>query len=223
MKNKHKPKSSDFSESTKKIILHQVSYYLKDIRPETTYWKGKHTWAEMVDFRNDFNLKKLKSGFSMNDQKCILKWGGINRFTHFELMKEGLNELDAKILSFDTYSRISSLSKLFSFYDSGKYFILDARVALVINHFIRKEKTGDLSIPFKPHNSKGNRVKSALRRFQGAAMFEDLGQAYLAYNSLVLSIFEDTSIPNGLPNKPEIIEMAIFSIADEIVTEYSKK
>jgi hypothetical protein len=107
---------------------------------------------------------------------------------------------------------------LFSFYDPNKFFILDARVALTINHLICTENTGDHCIPFKPSKSKGKKVKSALERFQGEAMFDDLGQAYLAYNSLVLSIFQNISIPNGLPNKPEIIEMAIFSIADEIVS-----
>jgi hypothetical protein len=112
---------------------------------------------------------------------------------------------------------------LFSFYDPNKFFILDARVALTINHLICKENTGDLCIPFKPSKSKGKKVRSALERYQGEAMFDDLGQAYLAYNSLVLSIFQNISIPNGLPKKPEIIEMAIFSIADKIVSEALKK
>ena len=214
----NKSKSYNFSNVTEKVILNEVKKYLRFIGPETPYWKGEQTWGEMVDFRNDFNLRKSESGFSKNDQKCILKWGGINRFSHFELMKEGLKELHDNNLSFDTYSRISSLSKLFSFYNPDKFFILDARVALTINQLICQENTGDLCIPFKPNKSKGKKVKSALERFQGEAMFDDLGQAYLAYNSLVLSIFQNISIPNGLPKKPEIIEMAIFSIADKIVS-----
>lgn len=211
-------KSSSFSKSTEKVVLDQVRGCLKNIRPDTLYWKGKHTWEEMVNFRNDFTLRKSESGFSKNDQKIILKWGGINRFTHFELMRGGLKELHNNNLSFDTYSRISSLSKLFSFYNPDKFFILDARVALTINHLICKENTGDLCIPFKPSKSKGKKVKSALEKFQVEAMFDDLGQAYLAYNSLVLSIFNKISIPNGLPKKPEIIEMAIFSIAERILS-----
>lgn len=219
----NKGKSSNFSKGTEKIILHQVRDFLKNIKPETPYWKGKHTWEEMVNFRNDFSLRKSESGFSKNDQKIILKWGGINRFTHFELMRGGLKELHNNNLSFDTYSRISSLSKLFSFYNPDKFFILDARVALTINHLICIENTGDLCIPFKANRSKGKRVKSALESFQREAMFDDLGQAYLAYNSLVLSIFRNISIPNGLPKKPEIIEMAIFSIAGKIVSGDKKK
>lgn len=218
-----KSKSRNFSKSTEKVILNQVRNCLKNISPESLYWKGKLTWEKMVDFRNDLSLKKSESGFSENDQSCILKWGGINRFTHFELMEEGLKELSDNNLSFNTYSRISSLSKLFSFYDPNKFFILDARVALTINHLICKENTGDLCIPFKPNKSKGKKVRSALERYQGEAMFDDLGQAYLAYNSLVLTIFQNISIPNGLPKKPEIIEMAIFSIADKIVSEALKK
>jgi hypothetical protein len=212
-----------FSKRTEKAVIVHINNYLKDIYPHTPYWKGKHTWEKMVDFRNDLSLKKSKSGFSKDHQKCILKWGGINRFTHFELMEGGLKELYDNNLSFNTYSRISSLSKLFSFYDPNKFFILDARVALTINHLICKENTGDLCIPFKPSKSKGKKVRSALERYQGEAMFDDLGQAYLAYNSLVLSIFQNISFPNGLPKKPEIIEMAIFSIADKIVSEALKK
>lgn len=212
------PKSSSFSKSTEKVILKQVKSFLNQISPETTYWKGKHTWGEMVEFRGAFTKSKSKDGFGERYQIEILKWGGINRFTHFELMKGGLKELHENNLSFHTYSRISSLSKLFSFYNPDKFFILDARVALTINHLICKENTGDLCIPFKPSKSKGKKVKAALDRFQGEAMFDDLGQAYLAYNSLILSIFQNISIPNGLPKKPEIIEMAIFSIADQIVS-----
>jgi hypothetical protein len=211
-----------YSKKTVGIIGKQVSDYLFKIQPDTLYWKGKHTWGKMVDFRKDLGLKKSKSGFSENDQSCILKWGGINRFTHFELMEGGLKELSDNNLSFNTYSRISSLSKLFSFYNPNKFFILDARVALTVNHLICKENSGDLYIPFNPKKSKGKKVKSALESFQGEAMFDDLGQAYLAYNSLVLSIFQNISIPNGLPKKPEIIEMAIFSMAERISESYLK-
>ena len=133
-------------------------------------------------------------------------------------MKDSLVQLKDGMLSYSVYSNISSMSKLFSFHNPKKYFILDARVALTINFFISENKTGDLMIPFKPNKSKGKKVQAALERFQGEAMFDDLGQAYLAYNSLVLSIFNNISIPNGLPNKPEIIEMAFFSIADQIVS-----
>lgn len=47
-----------------------------------------------------------------------------------------------------------------------------------------------------------------------------MGQAYIAYNSLILSIFKDIFIPNLLSQKPEIIEMAIFSIAKDISTGF---
>ena len=135
-------------------------------------------------------------------------------------MSNGLMELSENNLSYNTYSRISSLSKLFSFYDPGKYFILDSRVALTINYLICKHETGDLYIPFKPYKSKGNKVKIALEKYNGEVMFVNLGQAYIAYNSLILSIFKDIFIPNLLPEKPEIIEMAIFSIAKDISTGF---
>ena len=212
-----------FSKKTESVILTEVNNYLRDILPETPYWKGKHTWTEMVTFRSDLSDRKLKSGFSKKDQEYILKWGGINRFKHYELLKNGLEQLSENKITYEVYSRISSMSKLFSFYDPSRYFILDARVALTINHLICERKTDDNYIPFNPSKSKGNKVKIALQWFEGEKKFDNLGSAYLAYNSLLLSIYKNIIIPNELPKKPEIIEMAIFSIADKIAPKYSIK
>jgi hypothetical protein len=209
-----------FSKRTENAVIDDLNKYLKDIYPHTPYWKAKHTWAEMVQFRNDFSKKKIKSGFIDDHQSCILKWGGIYRFNHYGLLKDALQELNQNRINSDVINRISSMLKLFSFYDPSCYFILDARVALAINHLIKERKTNDLFIPFNPSKSKGGKVRSALFRFNEEDKFQDLGAAYLSYNALVLSVFNNITIPNGLPKKPEIIEMALFSMAEGISESY---
>ena len=212
-----------FSKKTETLLAEKLETYLKKINPDTPYWKGKHTWGEMVKFRQQINDRKIKSGFTDTDQDCILKWGGINNFNSYHLLKIGLIELNERELSYNQYSRISSMSKLFSFYNPNSYFILDARVALTINHFINLKNTGDLFIPFNPIKSKGGKVKSLLNKYYNSNnKFENIGIAYLAYNDLILRIFKSVAIPNKLPKKPEIIEMAIFSLADDIVKKSLK-
>lgn len=205
------------------ILTKEVHNYLKKINPDTPYWKGNHNWDGMVKFRQQISERKSKSGFKNTDQDCILKWGGINNFNSYELLKVGLIELNKRDLSYSQYSRISSMSKLFSFYNPNSYFILDARVALTINHFIKLKNTGDLFIPFNPSKSKGGKVKNLLNKYYNSNnKFENMGIAYLAYNDLILRIFKSVTIPNKLPKRPEIIEMAIFSIADGIVKKNLK-
>ena len=212
-----------FSKKTETLLAEKLETYLKKINPDTPYWKGKHTWGEMVKFRQQINDRKIKSGFTDTDQDCILKWGGINNFNSYHLLKIGLIELNERELSYNQYSRISSMSKLFSFYNPNSYFILDARVTLTINHFINLKNTGDLFIPFNPIKSKGGKVKSLLNKYYNSNnKFENIGIAYLAYNDLILRIFKSVAIPNKLPKKPEIIEMAIFSLADDIVKKSLK-
>jgi hypothetical protein len=206
-----------FSKNTERVVLSEVTKYLKNISPDSRYWKGKHSWAEMVYFRSAMSKRKSKFGFSKSDQIEVLRWGGINRFNQFELMKEGLTSLTK---GEEVFSRISSMSKLFSFYNPNLYFILDARVALTINHLISLKNTKDKFIPFTPSKSRGEKVKKALIQLTSNNNYNDIGIAYVAYNSLILSIFNQITIPNGLPQKPEIIEMALFSMAEGIAEIY---
>jgi hypothetical protein len=209
------------STKLEKALVSEVGRYLTKIEPEMPYWKGKHSWAGMVEFRRKFSERRSGSGFQKADQQSILKWGGINRFVHFELLRTGLDQLKQGQLHGAIHSRISSMSKLFSFYDPDKYFILDARVALTINHLIKKHRTGDPAIPFHPSRSKGSLVRAALLLTKAQVTYKDMGVAYLDYNSLVLSTFKAMKVPERLPQKPEIIEMALFSMALEIAESYT--
>ena len=50
-----------FSKKTETLLAEKLETYLKKINPDTPYWKGKHTWGEMVKFRQQINDRKIKS------------------------------------------------------------------------------------------------------------------------------------------------------------------
>jgi hypothetical protein len=205
-----------FTQKIENILSKEVSSFLTKINPTTPYWKGNHSWQDIIKLREQIHSRRNKNGFKETDQKFILKWGGIHNFSSYGLLQSALKELSNESLTYENYSRISSMSKLFSFYTPEKYFILDARVSLTINHFISTKNTGDLLIPFQPSKSKGGKVKSALIKLRNKKHeYENIGQAYLAYNDLVLRIFKNINIPNKLPPKPELVEMVLFSLAPD--------
>jgi hypothetical protein len=208
-----------FSNKIEKTLVKKVASYLNKITPDSVYWKGEHTWQEMVNFRKEISNRRNKNGFSKSDQISILTWGGIYKFSSYSFLPSGLEELNNGKLTYQYYSRISSMSKLFSFHSPDRYFILDARVALSINHIITNENTGDRLIPFNPAKSKGGQVRNSLAKLRNKNNeYENLGVAYIAYNDLILRIFQSITIPNKLPKRPELVEMVLFSMA----TEYYK-
>lgn len=190
-----------------------VSNYLKNIEADTYYWNGKMTWMETINFRIEINKQIKKSSYGANQISEVMCWGGIRNFRDNDHLPTAINELQNKKLRHKTYSRISSFSKLFSFYDPQNYFILDARVSLVLNSFFIKIGKSEYVLPFN-HRS----AQSALARVQLSKLkkikssFINIGEAYIEYNHLILKIFKSVNIPKRLPKRPEIIEMALFSM-----------
>jgi hypothetical protein len=205
-----------FSKKIEKALAKKVNLYLKKTSPDSVYWKGENTWEGMVSYRKEISNRKNQNGFSKSDQISILNWGGIYNFSSYSFLPSGLEQLKNCKLTHSNYSRISSMSKLFSFHSPDKYFILDARVALTINHIITDENTGDRLIPFNPAKSKGGQVRNALTKLRNKNNeYENLGVAYIAYNELILRVFKSIKVPNKLPNRPELVEMVLFSMAIE--------
>lgn len=144
-------------------------------------------------------------------------WGGIRNFRDNEHLPMAINELQNKKLKYKTYSRISSFSKLFSFYKPKIYFILDSRVSLVLNTFFLEIDKSEYIIPFNQRSARGKKVRSGLSNFKiKESIFNDIGIAYLHYNQLIIEVFKKSKIPNDLPECPEVIEMAIFSMYKEL-------
>lgn len=191
----------------------RVSNYLKDIQPDTYYWNGKMTWKETVSFRKTVSSQIKKSTYGVNEISKVMCWGGIRNFRDNNYIPIAIKELKNNKLKYNTYRRISSFSKLFSFYNPEIYFILDSRVSLVLNNFFKEIDKLEYIIPFNHRSAQGISARNRLIIFKiNKSMFNDIGEAYIEYNQLILRIFNKIIIPNNLPDRPEIIEMALFSM-----------
>jgi hypothetical protein len=191
----------------------RVSNYLKDIKPNTYYWNGKMTWIETIKHRDTISRQIKKYSYGATEISKIMCWGGIRNFRDNGHLPVALMELKNNNLKYKTYSRISSFSKLFSFFKPEKYFILDSRVSLVLNSFFEEIDKPEYFIPFNQRSAQGKKVRKKLLNFRiHESMFDNIGIAYLHYNHLIIDLFKKINIPNNLPKCPEIIEMALFSM-----------
>lgn len=212
----------EFEKNVVSIIADEVSTYLINNDPKVSYWKGnKGNWNDMVGFRSETSNKIEKAKQKKEKDvhyKVILNWGGIRSFNKYDIIPQSITKIEKGIVDFDTYSRISSMSKIFSFYKPSQYFILDSRVSLVINTILIKNKIKNNFIHFPPYRAAGNSVKIGLEKYKSMpTQFSNMGETYIAYNKLILDVFKKIGkLPNGYINKPEIVEMVLFTMVDSI-------
>ena len=210
----------EFEKNVVSIIAGEVSSYLSKNDPKAHYWKGKNgNWNDMVKYRSGISSKIeiAKQKKEKNEHyKVILNWGGIRGFKAYDIIPLSIIKIEKDIVEVDTYSRISSMSKIFSFYKPSQYFILDSRVSLVINTILIKNKIKNNYIHFPPYRAAGNSVKIGLKKYKSMpTQFSNMGETYIAYNKLILDVFKKIGkLPNGYINKPEIVEMALFTMID---------
>lgn len=210
----------EFEKNVVLIIAGEVSSYLSKNDPKAPYWKGKNgNWNDMVKYRSGISSKIeiAKQKKEKNEHyKVILNWGGIRGFRAYDIIPLSITKIEKDIVEFDTYSRISSMSKIFSFYKPSQYFILDSRVSLVINTILIKNKIKNNFIHFPPYRAAGNSVKIGLKKYKSMpTQFSNMGETYIAYNKLILDVFKKIEkLPNGYINKPEIVEMVLFTMIE---------
>ena len=210
----------EFEKNVVSIIAGEVSSYLINNGPKVPYWKGNNgNWNDMVKYRSGISSKieKATQIEEKNEQyKAILNWGGIRGFRAYDIIPLSITKIEKRIVDFDTYSRISSMSKIFSFYKPSQYFILDSRVSLVINTILIKNKIKNNFIHFPPYRAAGNSVKIGLEKYKAMpTKFSNMGETYIAYNKLILDVFKKIEkLPNGYINKPEIVEMVLFTMIE---------
>jgi hypothetical protein len=214
---------NDINSFSNFICNNFLKQILDDLDPNQKYWKGK-SWKETIKFRSDNTLLDYNDKASVDK---VLHWGGIYRFKDYSNVSSAFKELENKNFSVSTLERISSYSKLFSFYDSSKYFILDARVAFSLNCFLLSysqsaEKLPYSLIDFKFKSKSRNKfIKSKSELFGSFPKNKSI--PYHEYNDLVLHLYNHPICQKTLSkdyllelNTPEIIEMIIFKYVEEI-------
>jgi hypothetical protein len=118
--------NKSFSDFAYSICLKQI---IDKLDLNQKYWKGK-SWFETLELRRNNPIKNFNDKTQIDK---VLYWGGIYRFKDHRNINDAFTNLQNNNISEHTLNRISSYSKLFSFYNSDKYFILDARVAFSLN------------------------------------------------------------------------------------------
>ncbi len=101
----------------------------------SNYYKNKYLKLNLKEKLRDFD--------NLSTQYWVIQnWGGIKSFKRTkkndEKIREFYGELKRRKLSRNSFSTISSLSKISSFYDCHNYFIYDARAIFALNWIIFK-------------------------------------------------------------------------------------
>ncbi|WP_281226324.1 hypothetical protein [Flavobacterium aquiphilum] len=194
-------------------------------------------------FSRNIRLKELiktktKGSYKLTDLNfwIINKWGGIQTFkqneNNLKKIETFSNQLAKSKLTKDTFSTISSLSKVSSFIEPDNYVIYDSRVIYAINWLIMTTKpTGLKYFPMPTGRNKKlvdfdiNTIihLTHLESYQnGEEIFYKHSVAYFEFCELIKTlsktVFDDQTI------KPYYLEMLLFTIADnEIFRELIKR
>lgn len=206
-----------FHEPFLNILVKFFERRLANLDLNSPYWKGM-SWQETIDYRRS---GKISSQSSPEALSRVLQWGGIYKFSNWELYRNGLQILDkGGVLDERMYSRLSSLSKLFSFTNPDKYFILDTRVTFTLNAIIatQHQEQGGIDMPFLTL-SRNTHLKSAAPLVMLNKYFPNLGVAYQAYNDLILKATEQIRSNGSVHLEyPELLEMILFDSAEDFFT-----
>jgi len=189
------------------------------------YYRGD-TSNQTIAFRSLINAGITTQGFTLPLQQQVLHWGGIHRFNQYPLVNPAINQLQLlNTINLQTANAISSYSKLFAFYSPIDFFILDARVAYVINKLIITNALNThLPVNFNINRSRNASLTNNYRVLMNAwnGQLINIENYYPLYCSLIKEIHSYFINQNPLifrnngfiNDDPEIIEMLLFYLAD---------
>lgn len=197
------------------------------------------TSVEMVSalrehiINNDIQLNNEQQFWTINN------WGGIGSFKNTETNQNRIlafsNGLENRKLTVDTFSVISSLSKIASFQNPKNYFVYDSRTIYTINWLILKANIKDAFYFPMPEsrNSKltlfdlntiiayrnKERILTESQKYSIKPILLNHQTAYFVYCDLIKYLHKYI-----LQDQPIwIIEILLFSMADNIIFKEVKK
>lgn len=208
-----------FSLSEKEKFLNCKNSFEKNILLK---WVLNNKYNE---FENNYDL----------DFWIINNWGGIRGFKKNERNIEKINKFKNQIkttkLTLDSFSTISSLSKIASFINPNEFVIYDSRVIYTLNWLILTcENQNALNMKYFPIPTGRNKIVSDfdmntilnlshLSEYKKTKIFYDYQEAYHKYCDFIkqnhLSICGDKS-------KPFELELLLFALADIEIFEEIK-
>lgn len=169
----------------------------------------------------------------------VNSWGGIGRFKNTSIncdrISNFLNEVDSGYLSEDSFSVISSLSKIASFKNPHRDVIYDARAVTTLDWLLFRYGSGDRQyypIPAGRHKVlsrfdigtllRFSHITDARIRGEDEPLFNPPSEAYHKYcaqiRQLTPLVFEGEEA-----RQPYYLEMLLFAVADTEVFEDMKQ
>lgn len=159
------------------------------------------------------------------DRWIVHVWGGISSFwIDLPKKKDGLdghkriqdfkNELKNKELTRNSYSVISSLSKIASFVNPEEYFVYDSRVAYTLNVLIMEynEMNDRQELYYHVPSSRGGRTKEiteAIKNMGGKTSYDE-SKNYFDYIRLVKALYP--KVFDNETSQPFKVEMLLFAL-----------
>lgn len=188
-------------------------------REDSSYKKNillKLELSSLLSSVNDVNL--------LNDiyRWIIHSWGGIRRFQSFERIPLFMKELTEGNLT-DTRS-LSSLSKVASFVDTGKYFIYDSRVSFVLNWLLYESGERDSFFQVLLGRSEKTRVNMNMlcnMIEENGGEFMSGSESYIEYCNLIKCLYKSIWGEGG--TTPFELEMLLFQSRDIVIEEMERK
>jgi hypothetical protein len=186
--------------------------------------------------KGTFFIDKLRTHFNRTNIDyntslwIINKWGGIrsfkDNFINSERIRKLQNGLQKREFSKDSFSVISSLSKVASFINNEEFFVYDSKVIYTLNWLILKNKIPDAKY-FPMPESRSNKLTlfdldTIIALFNKdrstdevlkTSLFFDSKNAYFIYCDLIKEL-NKRLFPEL---KPYYLEMLLFSIADNTI------
>ena len=210
-------KTTILTDDEKSELLKKNSIYEKNVRLK-----------ELIKHKYNGPLENQELNFWI-----INSWGGIQNFklndTNEQKIKKFAGQLKINKLSAETFSIISSLSKIASFFDPDNFVIYDSRVIFTINWLILNSKPNDLKFFPMPASRNKNLVDFDLSTIinllykdeynNKSSHFHPVNTAYFEFCDLIKDlskkVYEDATV------KPYFLEMLLFTIAiEEILKDF---
>ena len=215
------------------FISNELRELKKQITLDETYRKTKYKFLRPENvqdgsFEKQIRLKEtasreLKGAFDnwAANLWIVKEWGRIKSFKIDDERGKGRilqfeRELKEGMLTYQSYSVISSLSKIASFVNPKEYFVYDSRVAYALNVLIMEYNyqkdmgTADERYYQVPSSlgSRTEEIKSAIEQKNGE--YRDNQANYFDYLELIKKIYP--LVFKGEDNCPYKIEMLLFAL-----------
>lgn len=222
-----------------KNLAHQLKVILSKNNLETFEWTIPANCPIDIpqnistDYEKNIHLKKHLHSVILNDHALdshywtIQKWGGIGSFKKNERndarIKKFIDQLSKGELTRDSFSCISSLSKIASFIEPEKYAIYDSRVIYSLNWLLFKDSEDSALFPQPAGRSASLAqydMQTIFRLTNKPFEFRSYKTAFHAYCSLISEL---SPLVFGKNCEPYKLEMLLFMIAPTWIIENIKE